>query len=103
MNTQATPEAVTIGDVLRLALPLDTHLVGKSDQARRTVDWVVMLTNWDNLSEQAHQGDLVIIPPHLQKGLSETNFRIHLQKFADLRISGLIIFYAVKPSAKLHF
>lgn len=97
MNAKATPETVTIGDVLRLSLPLETHLVGKSDQARRSVDWVVMLTNWDNLNDQAQQGDLVIVPHHLQKGLSETNFRYHLQKFADLRVAGLIIFHAVKP------
>jgi hypothetical protein len=64
MNEQALDQ-ITISDLLRLALPLNTITLGGAEQARRTVEWVVLLTSWDAVEDQVQVNDLVIVPPIL--------------------------------------
>lgn len=97
MNRMMIPVEVSIGDILRLSLPLNTQLGGKTDQARRSVDWVVMLTQWELMSEQVQKGDLVLIPSHLHETLDETDFRHHLRLFAEHHVAGLILFAPILP------
>lgn len=97
MNRMMIPAEVSLGDVLRLALPLNTQLGGKADQARRSVDWVVMLTQWSDLAEQVQTGDLVLVPGHLQTAVNETQFKHYLRQFADHHITGLILFTPIPP------
>lgn len=86
------PAEISIGDVLRLSLPSNTQLGGKADQARRSVDWVVIITQWDDLPEQVQTGDLVIIPAHLQTAVGESQFKQYLRQFATQHVTGLILF-----------
>ena len=65
MNEQPLDQ-ITMSDLLRLALPLNTTAVGGAEQARRVVEWVVLLTGWDAVEEQVQLNDLVIVPPSLQ-------------------------------------
>lgn len=85
-----SPAEINIGDVLRLALPLDTMLIGGGLEARRYVNWVALLTSWDDLETQAEPNDLVIIPPHLGATLSPANAGPILQSLAEFPISGLV-------------
>ena len=70
MNEQALDQ-ITISDLLRLALPLNSITLGGAEQARRTVEWVVLLTSWDAVEDQVQMNDLVIIPPSLQAKINE--------------------------------
>lgn len=97
MNRMMIPAEVSIGDVLRLSLPSNTQLGGKTDQARRSVDWVVIMTQWNNLPEQVQKGDLVIIPAHLQTAVDESQFKQHLHQFAEQHVTGLILFAPIPP------
>lgn len=89
---------VNIGDILRLALPLKTLVMGSASQARRSIKWVVLLTTWDAIKQQVHAGDLVIAPPHLQAALSDTAFIAHLETLAAISIPGVLCFQSVSKA-----
>jgi len=89
---------VNIGDILRLALPLKTLVMGSASQARRSIKWVVLLTTWDTIEQQVHAGDLVIVPPHLQAALSDTAFIANLETFAAISIPGVLCFQNVSKA-----
>jgi purine catabolism regulator len=95
MNNDSLPTEVNIGDILRLALPLDTAVMGGAKQTRRNVLWVVLLTDWNKLPEQAHTGDLVLLPPVVQKQASSDELLIKLQTLAEIGIAGLLVFQPV--------
>jgi purine catabolism regulator len=90
IRSDGAPGEIVIGDVLRLALPLDTALIGGGTEARRFVNWVAVLTEWDKPEEQAQPGDLVILPPALQARLSAENAAGRLGALAELPVAGLI-------------
>jgi purine catabolism regulator len=81
---------IVIGDVLRLALPLDTRLIGGGTEARRFVNWVSVLTDWDKPEEQAQPGDLVILPPSLRATLTAGDTAARLGVLAELPVAGVI-------------
>ncbi len=89
---QNRPNEVNLGDVLRLALPLKTTVVGGASEARRSIRWVAMITSWSELEEQVKEEDLVIIPLHLQEQLTVTDFCSRLTMLADLSVSAVLVF-----------
>ncbi len=86
------PNEVNIADVMRLALPLETQMLGGAAQARRPVKWVVVLNSWANLDEQVREGDLVIVPIHLQHQAISSDIGAKIQALAEIGIAGVIIF-----------
>ncbi|MCP4425162.1 MAG: hypothetical protein GY803_11765 [Chloroflexi bacterium] len=95
IKNQTLPTEVNIGDVLRLALPLDTAVMAGADQTRRNVLWATLLTHWDNLQEQVRSGDLVLVPPVVQKQIGSAALLIKLQTMAELAVVGLLLFEPV--------
>lgn len=95
MNEQTRPNEVNISDLLRLALPLETAVIAGANQARRTVQWAVMLTSWQELAEQAQTGDLVIVPAALQSQISEKQLIGHLASLSSLAVAGVLLFQPV--------
>lgn len=89
-RSENTPGEINIGDVLRLALPLDTTLIGGGADARRYVNWVAIITGWENLEEQVEPNDLVIISPDLQASLTPANILARLSSLAELPAAGLL-------------
>ncbi|MDX1412652.1 MAG: helix-turn-helix domain-containing protein [Candidatus Promineifilaceae bacterium] len=83
---------VNLGDVLRLALPLKTSVVGGASEARRAIRWVALLTSWSDLSDQVAEEDLVIVPLHLQEQLTIADFCSRLALLASLHVSAIIVF-----------
>ncbi len=81
---------INIGDVLRLALPLNTALIGGGVDARRYVNWVSVLTGWNDLESQVEPNDLVIIPPELARGLGGQGSHHILETLANLPVAGLL-------------
>jgi len=47
MRADSSPAEINIGDVLRLALPIDATLIGGGVEARRYVNWIAILTTWE--------------------------------------------------------
>jgi purine catabolism regulator len=90
MNPDSAPEEINVGDVLRLALPLNTVLIGGNVDARRYVNWVTVLTSWDEPEDQAEPNDLVLIPLPLLASLTTADARASLASLANLPIAGLI-------------
>ncbi len=88
MNSSAAE--INIGDVLRLALPINTTLIGGGVEARRFVNWITILTSWADLDSQAQPHDLVIVPPHLQITLQATDSASILQTLAEYPVAGLV-------------
>jgi PucR family transcriptional regulator, purine catabolism regulatory protein len=86
-------DEITIGDVLRLALPLNTQMIGGGAEARRAVHWVAMLTSWENIEEQIKPNDLVIIAPVLQTIADPQMLRDHMVNLAELPAAGVIGFH----------
>jgi len=94
MNEQALDQ-ITISDLLRLALPLNTAAMGGDEQARRAVEWVVLLTSWDAVEDQVQFNDLVIVPPSLQIKINEPALKQKLALLTEINVSGVLLFNAV--------
>lgn len=92
MSKHSAHSIVNVGDVLRLALPLKTAVAAGKDPVRREVQWVVVLTSWDNLALQVQADDLAILPLALQERISEKILAQRLQTIADLAAAGLLLF-----------
>jgi purine catabolism regulator len=92
MMNPPQPNEVNLGDILRLALPLDTTVIGGASSARRPITWVILLTSWQALEEQVGADDLVIVPPHLQEEISSAEFAAKVSELAELGAAGLIVF-----------
>jgi purine catabolism regulator len=84
-------DKVTLADVLRLALPLSTCVVGDQDTAR-VAHWVSVLTELANLQEQIHPGDIVIVPPYMSRQAPERELLAGLSEMARLSAAALILF-----------
>lgn len=95
MNNNSLPTEVNIGDILRLALPLDTAVMTGAKQTRRNVLWVVLLTSLDELPDQARAGDLVLLPPVVQEQTAPDKLLAHLQTLAEIGIAGVLVFQPV--------
>jgi purine catabolism regulator len=93
MNQQ-TADKVTLADVLRLALPLNTRLVGARD-ADRVANWVVILTGFTDLENQIQPGDIVIVPPIVKDQISEGELCDRLEEMAYLSVAALLLFQPV--------
>lgn len=94
------PNEINIGDVLRLALPLNTQLIGGGVDARRPVHWVSMLTTWDNIEDQARPNDLVIVPAKVQAEQTSEKIRERLAPLAELPVAGLVGFTELGDDAE---
>ncbi len=92
MINKPTPTDINIGDVLRLALPLSTTVAAGNNQAKRNVNWAVMLTSWQDIQEQIAASDFVVIPPNLQQQASTTTLTNHFETFAKLQVAGILLF-----------
>ncbi len=92
MRSDSFPAEINIGDVLRLALPIDATLIGGSVEARRYVNWIAVLTTWEDFESQVEPNDLVIIPPQLQASLNADDAGPTMRAMADYPIAGLICF-----------
>ncbi|MCB9421567.1 MAG: helix-turn-helix domain-containing protein [Ardenticatenaceae bacterium] len=92
MTNNSLPTEVNIGDILRLALPLDTAVMAGAKQTRHNVLWVVLLTDWDELPDQARAGDLVLLPPIVQGQATTEQMLIKLQSLGEIGIAGLLAF-----------
>lgn len=97
MHMEAVPNEINIGDIIRLALPIQTTVLGDAAQTRRRVNWVVVLTGWDNPAEQAKPNDLLLVPPHLMEALTPDNGTELLAPFAELPVAGLVAFGELAP------
>ncbi len=97
MNEQATANDVTISDLIRLALPLETAVVAGAKEARRAVHWVALLSSWQDLAEQVQAGDLVMVSAVLQAQVSETMLLKQIDTLTRLGIAGVLLFHGVAP------
>jgi purine catabolism regulator len=92
MTTNLPNEQINIGDVLRLALPLKTEVIGGARTTRRSVNWATVVTDWSDLAAQVFPGDLVLVPPHLQGKLPKVELVEKFQELANLDAVGVILF-----------
>jgi PucR family transcriptional regulator, purine catabolism regulatory protein len=92
MNQSAPDEVITLSDILRLALPLNTHFVAPAGETQRQVNWVTVLTAWPCLADEVRAGDLVILPPALQHDTGEAPLLEHLNTLANLAAAAFLLF-----------
>ena len=92
MRADSSPAEINIGDVLRLALPIDATLIGGGVEARRYVNWIAILTTWEDFDSQVEPNDLVIIPPQLQAKLNADDAEPTMRAMADYPVAGLVCF-----------
>lgn len=82
---------VTLNDVLRLVLPLDTIVVG-GDHSGRIANWVTVLTELSQLEDQVHAGDIVMLPVALQENAALAKLASSLQAIVELGAAALLTF-----------
>ncbi|MFT5137862.1 MAG: purine catabolism regulator [Cellvibrionaceae bacterium] len=86
---------VTLSDVQKLALPMNTITTGSADHQSRVINWVVVLTDWIGIREQVQLGDLVIIPLNLQLNATTSELLSGLQTMGALAVAGIVVFQQV--------
>lgn len=89
---QPAPQQVTIGDVLRLALPLSVTVVAVGDFRQRAVNWAATLINWEVLGQQVRAGDLVVLPAILISAAVESQITAGVRELAALEVAGILSF-----------
>lgn len=89
---QPAPQQVTIGDVLRLALPLSVTVVAGGDFRQRAVNWAATLINWEALGQQVRAGDLVVLPAILISAAVESQITAGVRELAALEVAGILSF-----------
>ncbi|MCI0397353.1 MAG: helix-turn-helix domain-containing protein [Chloroflexi bacterium] len=94
MKEQQSANKVTLNDVLRLVLPLNTLVMG-GEHTDRVVHWVAMLTGLDILMEQVQPGDLVILPPALQGQIQDGELVEALGQLGESPAAALLTFRPV--------
>ncbi len=92
MFNQPLLSEVNLGDILRLALPLNTAVIAAESHTRRNVSWFALLSTWQALDEHVHAGDLVIVPQWVQQQATDAQLAQHLHFFANLPVAGLLFF-----------
>ncbi|MCA9980727.1 MAG: hypothetical protein KDD89_07840, partial [Anaerolineales bacterium] len=90
---------VTLSDIVKLALPLNTRTLADTDARSRVVNWILVLTDWRNAREQIQIGDLVILPPNIQDRLTEPELKKLIQDLGGGASGGLMVFHDVPDSA----
>lgn len=89
---QPAPQQVTIGDVLRLALPLSVTVVAGGDFRQRAVNWAATLISWEVLGQQVRAGDLVVLPAILISAAVESQITAGVRELAALEVAGILSF-----------
>lgn len=90
--TQLAPQQVTIGDVLRLALPLSTTVINGHDFRQQPVNWAATLVSWEELSQQVRGGDLAILPASLLSTSTPAGILQGVRELIALEIAGILTF-----------
>lgn len=89
--SKVTADKVTLADVLRYALPLNTRLIGNQDTGR-VAHWVAVVTDLANMPEQIQPRDIVIIPPNVLDQALEPALLARLSEVEALSAAALILF-----------
>jgi purine catabolism regulator len=93
--TQQLNHDIHLGDVIRIALPIDTTLhTADPDDVLRLVNWVSLLTKPDDLEDQVEAGDLVICPNTLQQQLDSAGMSQMIEQIAGLDAVALVLKHA---------
>lgn len=100
MNEQKIPNKVTLADVLRLVLPLNTQVLGGLPAENRLVNWAAMLTDFNEIPDQVQTGDLVIVPPALQEQMKSRGFINAIKTLSDLSVSAVLTFNPVSTTVE---
>lgn len=91
---------VTLGDVIRLALPFGTMVSTGPGQTGRPIEWVVTLADWRDLPGQVQSRDIVILPPLLQQKAGASELETYLAELASIPAAALIAFKQLPASVK---
>ena len=86
------PQQVTIGDVVRLALPLNTTVVAGRRYQQQPVNWAATLVNWAELEQQVRAGDLVVLPVALLNASTPSQMTTGVRELVSLEIAGILSF-----------
>jgi purine catabolism regulator len=99
MNLSAQDD-VTLGDVIRLALPFGTMVSTGPGQTGRAINWVITLAGWDTLAEEVQARDLILLPPALQERTSVAELARHIDALAAIPAAALVTFQNVDAVVK---
>lgn len=88
--SQTVNSEVRLSDVLRIALPMTASVQLTTEQARKKVNWVTLVTSLKNT--QVHSGDVALCPIEFQKQLSNSKFKELIQLLASTKVAALIVF-----------
>ena len=98
--SQPLSKEVRLGEVERIALPLDVKVIGSTERSQRIVHWVSTLTSQEQLDLQLQPGDIVICPMHLQREMNDLEFVSFLHRLANYSVVALVLFAPISESAE---
>lgn len=92
MSNKSLANDITLGDILRLSLPLETKYLSGTQHNNRTVRWAAQLIGWEQLPSQVAPGDLVLVSASLQDNLSQPQLLRSLAAMSALDATGVLLF-----------
>lgn len=90
--------SVTLSDVLKLTLPLNTIVLGGSAQRERVINWITILTDWRQVRDQIQLGDLVVVPHAMQAIATDSEFKESMQVMGTAAVSAILVFSDLSDS-----
>lgn len=87
-------DKVTLADVLRYALPLNTRLLGSRDTGR-VANWVTVVTDLDSPQQQVQPGDIAIVPANVIDSLPAHETVDALSRVGGLSVAAVVVFQPV--------
>ena len=98
--SQPLNKEVRLGEVERIALPLEVKVLGNIERSQKVVNWVSVLTSQDQLDVQLQTNEIAICPAHLQREMNDLEFVAFLHKLANYSVVALVLFLPISESAE---
>ena len=98
---ELTPQDdVTLGDVIRLALPFGTMVSTGPGQTHRPVDWLASLASLEELEQEVQPRDLALMPSVLLQGRETETLVGLVEQLAAIPAAALVTFTDLPPQVK---
>lgn len=97
---ETAPNDVTLGDVIRLALPFGTLVSSGPGQMGRGLNWAVTLADWRTIGDEVQARDLALAPLALQRATDDEGLARHIATLAQIPATALVLFQEPSPAVK---
>lgn len=79
-----------LGDIIRIALPLEAEVYASDEALRQDVNWVSIILTRNDIASQMEKGDILLVPSEVQQRTTAQQLRQLVQEAASQGASAII-------------